>query len=375
MFKLRMRIFIVKIKSLGADANLPCLYKILRAFAPYFAHINKCLHLVGHARNQVRMKRVLAAVLICLCLIVAGIGAIGAFVFFKFCGVLNSAEMKEDWDGKYATVYSDIPYGEKERNRFDLYIPAVASKDKTAAVMLFIHGGSWMGGDKSEIAYACRRYAKAGYFTAAMNYSLIDLKDNKSSIPMMLDEIGLCLGKIMEKAGELGYRIDKAAVSGFSAGGHLALLYAYSRAESSPLPIAFAAEQVGPVSFVEDWDDANANSPEKISEAIKLVGIAAGREIGKSDVLNGEAKRIMASISPLQLVNEKTPPTVMGYGGKDWLVPLQNGEKLAAALGKSGVDFIFIRYPNSGHMLESDMDSTKRYYESVLAFAKKYFGY
>lgn len=187
-----------------------------------------------------------------------------------------------------------------------------------------------MGGDKSEIAYACRRYAKAGYFTAAMNYSLIDLENNKSNIPMMLDEIGLCLGKIREKTAELGYRIDKVALSGFSAGGHLALLYAYSRSESSPLPIAFVAEQVGPVSFVEGWDDAEADSPEKISEAIKLVETAAGREIGEDAVLNGEARGIMASISPLQLVNENTPPTVMGYGGKDWLVPLENGEKLAA---------------------------------------------
>lgn len=194
-----------------------------------------------------------------------------------------------------------------------------------------------MGGDKSEIAYACRRYAKAGYFTAAMNYSLIDLKNNKSNIPMMLDEIGLCLGKIREKTAELGYRIDKVALSGFSAGGHLALLYAYSRSESSPLSIAFVAEQVGPVSFVEGWDDAEADSPEKISEAIKLVETAAGREIGEDAVLNGEARGIMASISPLQLVHEKTPPTVMGYGGKDWLVPLENGEKLAAALEKSGV--------------------------------------
>ena len=321
------------------------------------------------------MKRILIAVLICSGLAIGGIGTIGGYIFFKFCGGLNSAEMKEDWDGEYATVHPDIPYGEKERNRFDLYVPAGASKDKPAAVMLFIHGGSWMGGDKSEIAYACRRYAKAGYFTAAMNYSLIDLKNNKSNIPMMLDEIGLCLGKIREKTAELGYRIDKAALSGFSAGGHLALLYAYSRAESSPLPIAFVAEQVGLVSFVEDWDDAEADSPEKISEAIKLVETAAGREIGEDAVLNGEARGIMASISPLQLVNEKTPPTVMGYGGKDWLVPLENGEKLAAALEKSGVDFIFIRYPNSSHMLESDVDSTKKYRESVLAFAKKYFGY
>lgn len=58
-----------------------------------------------------------------------------------------------------------------------------------------------------------------------------------------------CINAIYEKTSELGYTIDKMATSGYSAGGHLALLYAYSRPDAAAIPVKLVFEEVGPADF------------------------------------------------------------------------------------------------------------------------------
>ena len=59
---------------------------------------------------------------------------------------------------------------------------------------------------------------------------------------------------VVKEAEKLGYNIDRMAMSGGSAGGCLALIYAYRDADTSPVPVKMVFEGVGPSSFYpEDW--------------------------------------------------------------------------------------------------------------------------
>ena len=55
-------------------------------------------------------------------------------------------------------------YEKNERNIYDLYIPYSTefTKNKHNGIILFIHGGSWTSGDKGDMEYLTRRYAKYG---------------------------------------------------------------------------------------------------------------------------------------------------------------------------------------------------------------------
>ncbi|MCR4572663.1 MAG: hypothetical protein K5787_02760 [Lentisphaeria bacterium] len=75
--------------------------------------------------------------------------------------------------------------------KYDLYLPAKAEKDKPVGAMLFIHGGGWRTGWESDMSFACKRFAKEGYVTATMQYSLID-KEKHPRFADMLDDIGKC---------------------------------------------------------------------------------------------------------------------------------------------------------------------------------------
>mgnify|MGYP000680039806 CR=1 FL=1 len=67
-------------------------------------------------------------------------------------------------------------------------------------------------------------------------------------------EIRDSIPHVIAEAEKLGYKVDKMAISGGSAGGTLALLYAYRDAEQSPVPVKMVFEAVGPASFHhEDW--------------------------------------------------------------------------------------------------------------------------
>ena len=51
------------------------------------------------------------------------------------------------------------------------------------------------------------------------------------------------------------YTIDKMATSGYSAGGHLALLYVYSRPDAAAVPVELVFEQVGSAVFTPElWN-------------------------------------------------------------------------------------------------------------------------
>ena len=278
---------------------------------------------------------------------------------------LKNADYLEDWKDSDGTIIADIVYDEQKNLKYDLYLPNT-NIDAPVGAMLFIHGGGWRTGRKSDMSFACKRFAKEGYVTATMQYSLID-KEKHPRFADMLDDIGKCLEHIRLKAAEEHHPIKAVALSGISAGGHLSMLYAYSRAETSPIPIAFVFQQVGPASFEKGvW----TNHPEW-DYGLAVGG--SGVEMSKEDYESGKMADVVKSISPVLWIDENTVPTIAAYGGKDWLVPFTHAEKLREALETHHVPHVFIVYPNSGHFLCDDPDCAKQYRKAILEFCRKYF--
>lgn len=93
-----------------------------------------------------------------------------------------------------------------------------------------------------------------GYVTAGINYTLNSDKNPAANVYTMSMEIKESMPFVIEEAAKLGYKIDRMAMSGGSAGGCLALLYAYRDAAESPVPVRMVFVGVGPSSFYpEDW--------------------------------------------------------------------------------------------------------------------------
>lgn len=262
-------------------------------------------------------------------------------------------------------IYTDLVYGEAERNIMDIYVPESAYNNEHNGVILYIHGGSWTSGKKEDMSARCKRFANKGYITATMNYTLYaDGLFGKVTALTMCDEIDLAIDRIKSFSEEKDLKINKLAVSGYSAGAHLSMLYGFSRADKSSIELVFTANQVGPSDFHKEvWGSTG------------LASMLSGIEITEEMISNGKAEEVIKLVSPTAYVTEKTVPSILAYGGTDMIVPSGNAERIKEAFEKSGAEHSYILYPLSNHGLGLDPLCEMEYNNMVEQYCKNYFGY
>ncbi len=262
-------------------------------------------------------------------------------------------------------VYENLVYGEAERNIMDIYVPESAYGNEYNGVILYIHGGSWTSGNKEDMAARCKRFARKGYITATMNYTLYaDGLFGKVTALTMCDEIGKAIERIKVFSDENDLNITKLAVSGYSAGAHLSMLYGFSRADESAIELAFTANQVGPSDFYSEvWGSTG------------LASMLSGIEITEEMIANGEAETVIGLVSPTAYVTADTVPSVLAYGGTDMIVPSGNAQRIKAAFEAAGAVHDYILYPLSNHGLGLDPLCEMEYINTVQSYCEEYFGY
>lgn len=79
------------------------------------------------------------------------------FIISFVIGIVTKVAIKPSWAKKYSvawsdelgTKYTDIPYGEGEANKFDMYLPKDNSKENYGLVV-YLHAGGFTAGDKAD---------------------------------------------------------------------------------------------------------------------------------------------------------------------------------------------------------------------------------
>lgn len=274
------------------------------------------------------------------------------------------------WSEDIGTVYTDLSYGNGSANKFDLYLPADQGKESYGLVV-YLHAGGFTTGDKSEDARMLQWLCSKGYVAAGINYTLFSEENPNANVYTQSMEIKQSIPFVIEEAENYGYHIDRMAMAGGSAGGCLALLYAYRDASEAPVPVKMVFEGVGPSSFYpEDWKSYGFDqNPEA---AAQLFSVMSGKTITAQMFGTDDYDEIMKDISPLLWVDENTVPTVMAYGAYDKFQPYEGSIRLDAALTAHKVPHEYIVFPHSGHGLQNDNEQGIEYYEKILAYLNRY---
>ena len=108
----------------------------------------------------------------------------------------------------------DLAYGPDPLQRLDLF-PAAAGDP--APVMVYVHGGYWMGGDKIGRRFPAPVYNEAGIAWAAINYRLAP----GCTMDDIVADVRSALAWIHRNAADHGVDTDRIHLAGSSAGGHL----------------------------------------------------------------------------------------------------------------------------------------------------------
>ena len=263
-------------------------------------------------------------------------------------------------------IHRNVRYAEAESCVMDVYIPKRAYQRDYNGCVLFIHGGGWSGGDKSEEDLRCRSVANSGYIAINVNYTLYN-DENKDwyTVDFVLDELDAALEFAKIFCSRKGIDLSMAATSGYSAGAHLSMLYSYSRGKSAPLEIKFAASMAGPADInIDTWGKGSA---------ITIAKMLSGVLISDEDIESGRADEIFNKISPTHYINESTPPTILIYGGKDTLVTPKNAEALLAKFNTVGTKYDYFYLPDATHALSRNPYLRLAYSECLIDYCKEYF--
>lgn len=284
-------------------------------------------------------------------------------------------QFKVNWSSKIGTVKKDFSYGDKSSQKFDIYIPANDTR-KSYGLVVYLHAGGFTSGDKSDDKEMLEWICSKGYVAAGINYTLFSESQPDVNIYTQSMEIKTAIPRVIEEAERMGYNIDKMAIGGGSAGGCLALLYAYRDGETAPVPVKMVFEAVGPSSFYrEDWESYGfaEDTQEAKEAAAKLFSVMSGKEVKPEILDNKEAyDELMKDVSPLLWINENTPPTLFAYGVHDKLQPYKSSIKLDQKLNEYNIHHDMAIMEHSGHGLQNDDFWLKYYYEYIAEYFRQY---
>ena len=159
------------------------------------------------------------------------------------------------------SVQQDIPYGDAggQKLLLDLYLPAENGSRPRPAIVL-IHGGGWVGADKSTMRGMGNFLARTGFVAASVDYRL--LRGNENRWPAQLDDVQRAVRWLRANARK--YNIDPNHIGAFghSAGAQLAALLGMedTRDTSDPALAKYSSrvqavvDVSGPTDFLKDHD-------------------------------------------------------------------------------------------------------------------------
>ncbi len=233
------------------------------------------------------------------------------------------------------------------RLKLDVYRPATDPEPGVRRpVILQIHGGAWIIGDKREQGLPLLKYlASHGWVGFNVNYRL----SPAATFPDHLIDLKAALAWIRAHADTYGIDPDFVVVTGGSAGGHLTAMMALTANDPAYQPGFEEADTSvqAAVPFYGVYDFTNRNDtfgPEMRKWVLEPVVMKA--------FFADEPDKFHRA-SPLDLVRADAPPFLIIHGDKDTLAPVDDARLFAEQLrATSTSEVIYIELHGAQHAFD-----------------------
>ncbi|MFC1603465.1 alpha/beta hydrolase fold domain-containing protein [Planctomycetota bacterium] len=271
------------------------------------------------------------------------------------------------------TVEQDIVYARVNGRDLplDIYVPDKAARPMP--VIIWVHGGGWMGGSKGSIGRPVGVLSR-GYALVSVEYRL----SGEAIWPAQIEDCKAAVRWTRANAGKYGLDPDRIGAWGSSAGGHLvAMMGAVGNVEKFDTHRKYAdvsarvqavCDWFGPTDFVQ----MDAHRP----EGAKLVH--DDPDSPESRLVGGPIRKepylsVCADANPINYVTKDDPPILIMHGDMDMLVPVHQSELFYKALKKAGVDATFYIVKGSGHgFRDAQNDTAEDLSNMAIDFFDKY---
>lgn len=225
------------------------------------------------------------------------------------------------------TTGEDLVYTRVGDSELKLDIASPAGGEGPFPGVIVIHGGAWRGGNKKDVRLVLAEFARRGYVAVSPQYRFCP----KEPFPAQVYDVKAAVRWMRSHAKDYKLDPDHIGATGFSAGGHLALMLGVTGPKDGlegDVPSDAPSSRVQAV--------VNYFGPTDLSAAdIPTVSKPLVRDFlgGTAEEKPRDAKRA----SPLTYVTKDDPPTLTFQGTKDPLVPHTQAVLLADAQSSAGV--------------------------------------
>jgi acetyl esterase/lipase len=247
-----------------------------------------------------------------------------------------------------AVIQADLEYASVGGTslRLDLYTPSGAASP--LPTLLYLHGGAWALGDKSDMAVERLMPLVAhGFAVASANYRLVP----SVTYPAPIHDVKAAVRWLRANAAEHGLDPDRIALGGASAGGHLASLAALTAGD---------AELEGDVG-------EHAGVSSAVSAVVAYFPgsdllISGGRNPLESQILPppptaallgldriDDDPELVRSASPRYRAHAGAPPHLILHGDRDTMVNHEQSRLLHEALSAAGASSLYLLISGAGH--------------------------
>ena len=242
----------------------------------------------------------------------------------------------------------DLPYlpDGGRAHRLDIYRPKATAPGDRRPVLVYIHGGAWVLGDKREQGLPLMLHLAAkGWVCVTANYRL----SPKATFPDHIIDVKRALAWVQEHIAEYGGDPSFVAISGGSAGGHLAALAALTPNEPAYQPgfehVDTSVDACVPLYGVYDF----TNRYKQWDDGFEKWLLA--RSVMKVRLADDPAAYERAS--PMSQVNETAPPFFVIHGSNDRLVPVAEARHFVESLRqRSKAPVVYAELPGAQHAFE-----------------------
>lgn len=205
----------------------------------------------------------------------------------------------------------------------------------TCPFVLGIHGGAWRNGDQTSYQYLWPKLERLGFGLVLASYR----RRQEAPFPAPYDDLIFTLRWLKEHGTNHGLDVERCALFGASAGGHLCMLVGLRTIkENLPAPKLRGLAQYCGIMDLRDqykWDvEREATmTPEFMIQT------------------PDENPDLYSAASPVDHITSDLPPIWMAHGTADLSVPLDQSRKMVEGLRAQGNDVIYHEASGLAHTL------------------------
>lgn len=249
---------------------------------------------------------------------------------------------------------------ENQALELDLFLPA--PREGLRPGVLFLHGGGWNGGKRTQFSWHAKTMAEAGFVAATASYRLAAI----APYPAALDDCQCAVRWLRAHAADFQLDPGRLGAFGSSAGGHLVACLGVreTREEVEPALKGFSSRVQAVVDVHGVHDLTVLASPNRLDKTLNLF-------LGGTFEEKPDAWR---DASPELCVDANTAPMFLTHAPDDPTVPYDQTVRFAHALMKAARPFEFMPTPGSGHgfVYNPEHEWSKRVFPRAQAFLSQW---